>query len=88
MNDAGTDKASLDAGAVEVPAEAVAVAEGDEAAAVDEASDASEAGEDAPASSVVPHGIGSLRWAHRVCQVGAASLEARSFSDIINNTRN
>ena len=40
MNDAGTDKASPDAGAV---------ANGDEAAAVDEASDASEAGEDAPA---------------------------------------
>ena len=47
MNDAGTDKASPDAGAVE--ADAVAVAEGDEAAAVNEASDASEAGEDAPA---------------------------------------
>ena len=40
MNDAGTDNASPDAGAV---------AEGEETAAVDEVSGAAEAGDDAPA---------------------------------------
>ena len=48
MNDAGTDNASPDAGAVEAPVDVVAVAEGEEAA-VDEVSGAAEAGDDAPA---------------------------------------
>ena len=49
MNEAGSDNASPDAGAVEAPVDAVAVAEGGETAAVDEASGAAEAGDDAPA---------------------------------------
>tara|TARA_B100001057_G_scaffold231247_1_gene231500 strand:- start:136 stop:774 length:639 start_codon:yes stop_codon:yes gene_type:complete len=48
MNEAGSDNASPDAGAVEGPVDAVAVAEGEETAAVDEASGAAEAGDDAP----------------------------------------
>ena len=49
MNEAGSDNASPDAGAVEAPADVVAVAEREETAAVDEASGAGEAGNDAPA---------------------------------------
>ena len=47
MNEAGSDNASPDAGAVEAPVDVVAVAE--VTAAVDEASGAGEAGNDAPA---------------------------------------
>ena len=49
MNEAGSDNASPDAGAVEAPVDVVAVAEGEETAAVDEVSGAAEAGDDAPA---------------------------------------
>ena len=48
MNEAGSDNASPDAGAVKAPTDAVEVAEGDEIAAVAEASSAAEAGGDAP----------------------------------------